>query len=87
MCDQCECVCVDLVAKALLCKLSPAALHCEVLLKESRQTNEPGSPHHGKITAVPSQERIEICFQVFGNYNLLIDQLPPSLKEHTMHYR
>ena len=67
---------MDFVAKALLCKLLPPALHYEVLLKESRQTNEPGSPRHGKITAVPSQERIEICFQVFGKNIIIIISLP-----------
>ena len=75
---------MDLVAKALLCKLLPPALHYEVLLKESRQTSEPGSPHHGKITAVPSQERIETCFQVFGKpHDLLIIFYLPQTHEHT----
>ena len=44
----------------------PAALHYEVLLKEARPTNEAGPPLRGKVTAGPSQERIETCFQVFG---------------------
>ena len=56
-------MCVNLVARALLCMFLFAALHYEVLLKESRPANEQGSP---KITASPSQERIDTCFRVFG---------------------
>ena len=48
----------------------PPALHYEVVLKESRPTNEQGSPHrrHGSKTTPtgPSQERIDTCFQVLG---------------------
>ena len=55
-----------LVAKPLLCTLLPPALHYEVLLKETRPTNEQGPSHHGKVATGPSQERIDTCFQVFG---------------------